>query len=144
MDLKRLKRFAKDKHDQLEQLLAWSQMMGLTGQDLVSLGGHIARSEARQKALANRAAVDALGCQPIGKDDNIEHHGRWKFRSGGNNYWFEHNGYGQIKVTNTRNKFYKIFRVDINDHELGRMHWRRRHYYATMLMVLDGAIVLDF
>ena len=143
MNLDRLKRFDKGKHDQLEQLIAWSQMMGLSGKDLVSLGGHIARSEARTQAVANQNAVDAMGCEPIGRDQSIEH--RWKLQSHGIVYWFEHNGYGDaVKIINTKTKVSKIFRFDLYGPELGRMHWRKRFFYAVMLAVLAEQIPLSF
>lgn len=143
MDLKRLKRFTKDKHDQLEQLIAWSQMMGLSGQDLVSLGGHIARSEARSQSVANRETVDAMGCEPIGNDRHIGD--RWKFKSHGVTYWFENVGYGhQAKVTNTKTKKSKTFTFELYAHELGRLHWRKRFFYAAMLAVQSGEIQLGF
>ena len=142
MDLTRLKRFDKDKHDQLEQLIAWSQMMGLSGTDLVSLGGHIARSEARQKALSNRSAVDALGCEPIGKDSRI--HDRWKFKSNGSTYWFEGDGCEHVRITNTSTKTRKLYAVDTWKCEVGKLHWRRRFFYAVMLSVIDHTILLNF
>jgi hypothetical protein len=143
MDLNRLKRFDKAKHDQLAGLLEWCQLMGLSGKDLVSLGGHIARSEARSQAVANRSAVDAMGCEPIGKDSSID--ARWKLQSHGVTYWFEIDGYGDhVKVINAKTKESRRLRFDLYGPELGRLHWRKRYFYAVMTAVRVGEIQLGF
>lgn len=141
VDLKRLKRFDKAKHEQLEGLLQWCQMMGLSGKDLVSLGGHIERSQARERAISNRRIVDGLGCEPVGKDRAIE--SRWKFKTNGVT-WRVDVDYSNAKFTNYATKTSKTFHVAMHDEELGKMHWRKRLYYATMLDVVNGRIKLDF
>lgn len=140
MDLKRLKRFDKDKLEQLEGLLQWVQLMGLTGKDLVSLGGHIDRIQSRETMLKNKAIVDGMGCRPIGNDRSMDD--RWKFKTATATYWFEEVGWSFVKVTNAKTRVHKKFQL--SDHDLGRMNWRKQVRYRAMLDVHAGKIVLDF
>jgi len=146
MDLSRLKRFDKDKHEQLEQLIAWSQLMGLTGKDLVSLGGHIARAQAREETERNISLVDSMGCEPIGKDGPAGMSARWKFTQDGVVWHCVDNGSyaGSVKITNTKTKVAKTFRP--GHHELGRISWHsgRGLRYRTMLDISEGKILLNF
>ena len=144
LNLSRLKRFDPDKHEQLIGLLQWCQLMGLTGKDLVSLGGHISRIQVAEQARTNVALVDGLECQPIGQDKTSNMDQRWKYRQG--DIWFhfqEQGGYGsRIKVTNTKTKMTKIFNPGY--YELGRKRWRTALRYRAMLDVVNGKILLDF
>ena len=144
MDLNRLKRFDKAKHEQLEQLIAWSQLMGLTGKDLVSLGGHIARAQEREEVDRNINLVDNMGCEPIGKDSAMDT--RWKFAQRGV-VWHcvDSGGYASsVRITNTKTKVTRTFRP--GHHALGRMGWHsgRGLRYRTMLDISEGKILLDF
>jgi hypothetical protein len=141
MDLKRLKRFDKDKLEQLEGLLQWCALLGLTGKDLISLGGHIDRIQAREVMLANMAIVDGMGCTPVGDDTNM--HRRWRFKHANGTYRFEEIGWYCVKITNTRTKVVKKFTVK-QDHDLGHMVSRKRLRYYTMLDVSNSTILLDF
>lgn len=141
MDLKRLKRFDPEKREQLEGFLQWVQLMGLTGKDLVSLGGHIDRMQAREVSIRNREIVDNMGCQPIGKSQDMID--RWKLVTPRGTYWFEENGWNsRVSITSLKTKIKKTF--NISDYELGRMHWRKHLRYRAMLDVHSGKILLDF
>lgn len=141
MDLKRLKRFDPAKLEQLEGLMQWCALLGLTGKDLISLGGHIDRMQAREGMLANKAIVDGMGCTPVGEDTNMNR--RWRYKTAMGNYRFEEIGWYCIKVTNTRTKVQKKFLVK-QDHDLGHMIRDKRLRYMAMLDVYNGTIVLDF
>ena len=141
MDLNRLKRFDKSKHDQLEQLIAWSTMMGLSGTDLVSLGGHIARAQAKEAAKRNVDLVDGLGCEPIGKDDSME--SRWKIKRGDVTYHFTKNGWRDVRVTNTSTKASVYHQA--GHYELGNLLGNLRRgttRYCAMLDYSEGKIKL--
>jgi hypothetical protein len=53
-DFLKLKRFSEDKHEQIEQLIVWCQMMGLTGRDLVSIGGKLDRMNSPTTKIRDR------------------------------------------------------------------------------------------
>ena len=142
VELKRLKRFDQNKHEQLEGLLQWCTLMGLTGKDLISLGGHIDRMQARNAAKANLDIVDGMGCQPVGQDKNMI--GRWKFKTAQATYRFEEtSGWYSVKITNTSTKAKKTVLVN-HTHDIGRMHYRKQLRYLTMLDVYHGKIQLNF
>lgn len=144
LNLTRLKRFDPTKHAQLEGLLQWVELMGLTGKDLISLGGHINRQQEAAEIRQNQAIVDGIGCQPIGKDkkDNMIY--RWKYQQGDTWFHFEDvGGYqGGVKITNTRTKVTKKFRP--TSYPLGRRSYRWALRYNTMLDIVKGKILLDF
>lgn len=141
MNLKRLKRFSQQQHDQLEQLLAWCQLMGLTGKDLVSLGGHIDRMQAAERKEKCKNIVNSFNIKPVGKDRAIEHrfsiktiHGQFRFSSDGFD-WVEVFSY----VTKDKRRYALPYYTDI-----GQMHWRKRWIHRALLAVHDGTIKLDF
>ena len=105
MDLNRLKRFDKAKHEQLEGLLQWCQLMGLTGKDLVSLGGHIDRFHRAEEAKKNRELAETIKFDPVGKND-MAMHSKWSYKgSDGTRYTFEDNSWQSVQVTNNKTKF---------------------------------------
>jgi hypothetical protein len=55
-EILKLKRFSEDKHEQIEQLIVWCQMMGLTGRDLVSIGGKLDRMNSPETKIRDRFA----------------------------------------------------------------------------------------
>ena len=140
MDLNRLKRFDINKHDQLEQLVSWCQLMGLTGKDLVSIGGHLDRVRVREEILSNRRIVESYNCRPIGnKDPDMDR--RWKIETVNGVYHFELDTY-RVKVINTTTKVAKTFSISYR-HNIGSMR-NKRYRYMTMLEVHTGKIILDF
>ena len=140
MDLTRLKRFDKDKHDQLEQLIAWSQMMGLSGRDLVSLGGHIDRAQQAAEAKSNRTLAETITFDPVGGDSDMSN--KWSYLTPDGRYTFQDARWGQVTVVSNKTKVRKNFRTEM--YQLGRMHWSRRDRLQCALNIINGRIVLDF
>ena len=140
MDLTRLKRFDKDKHDQLEQLIAWSQMMGLSGRDLVSLGGHIDRAQQAAEAKSNRSLAETIKFDAVGGDTEMSN--KWSYLTPDGRYTFQDARWGQITVVSNKTKVRKNFRTEV--YQLGRMHWGKRDRMQCALNIINGRIVLDF
>ena len=144
MDLSRLKRFDKAKHEQLEGLLQWCQLMGLSGRDLVSLGGHIDRLQVRSEIEQNRRIVESIHLDKVGKDIRPEE--RWTIKTASGRYLFELE-YGDYRdavyVTSYKTKLKKKFRL-YTHYNLGKMHWRKRKKYEVLLEYHHGRILLDF
>lgn len=143
MNLTRLKRFDSAKHEQLEQLIAWCQLLGLEGKDLVSLGGHLDRVKKREESTANRQVVNNMGCMPIGKkDDSMQ--SRWKYKTMDAVYHFDTLGrHGSVEVLNTATNVKKHLPYHMG-WEVGTMAWRTRTRYYVMLGVHAGEILLNF
>lgn len=140
--LERLKRFDTAKHEQLEGLLQWCQLMGLTGKDLVSLGGHIDRLQARQAVEQNLAICQGIQIDPVGKDNNTNT--RWSIKTSTGRYKFELGSYYEdITITSYATKVKKRYQAN-RIYELPRMDWRKRTKYQALLDYHYGIIQLDF
>ena len=137
MDLNRLKRFDKAKHDQLEQLISWCQLMGLTGRDLVSLGGHLDRAKKTEEAIANRTLAETIQFDQVG--DSTE---RWSYLTPTGRYTFQDTSWQRVTVTSNRTKVRKHFHLEY--YELGRIVWQKRNRMQWALNLIHGKIVLDF
>ena len=140
MKLERLKRFDKSKHEQLIGLLQWCELMGLNGRDLVSLGGHIDRLQAREAAEKNLAIAKGYKIDRIGRDDNTEQ--RFVLKTLNGRYRFDYYTYDQVVVQSYNTKIKKYFGLD--PFEIGRMGWRKAWVYRALLNVHSGKILLDF
>lgn len=140
MDLTRLKRFDKEKHDQLEQLVAWCQLMGLTGRDLVSLGGHIDRANRAAEAKSNLALAQTIKFDPVGGDKDMSN--KWSYKTTDGRYTFESSSWKQIYVVSNKTKVRKKFNLEY--YEIGRMGWQKRDRMQCALNLIHGRIVLDF
>lgn len=140
MDLNRLKRFDKDKHEQLEGLLQWCQLMGLTGKDLVSLGGHIDRAQRAEDTKKNRALADTVKFDAVGADKEMS--SRWSLKTVNGRYTFESASWSRVYVTSNKTKVRKSFNLEY--YELGRTSWRNRDRLNCALNIVNGKIVLDF
>jgi hypothetical protein len=141
MDLSRLKRFDKAKHEQLQGLLEWCQLMGLTGKDLVSLGGHIDRSQAAAEAKRNRSLADTIKFDVVGSDTEMS--SRWSFKTAeGVRYTFENASWKRVNVTSNKTKVRKVFHME--HYDLGRISWTRRDRLQCALNIINGNIVLNF
>jgi hypothetical protein len=136
VNLSRLKRFDEAKHEQLEGLLQWCALMGLSGKDLVSLGGHITRMEVAAQAKSNRKLAETITFDPMG-DLN-----KWSYLTPNGRYTFQDISWGRVSVTSNKTKVCKNFTVEI--YEFGRMHWRNREHLNCALNIINGKIVLDF
>lgn len=140
MDLTRLKRFDKAKHDQLEGLLEWCQLMGLTGKDLISLGGHIERSQQAAEAKSNRTLAETITFDTVGGDTEMSN--KWSYLTPDGRYTFQDARWGQVTVVSNKTKVRKNFRTEM--YQLGRMHWGKRDRLQCALNIINGRIVLDF
>lgn len=140
MDLSRLKRFDKNKHDQLEQLIVWCQMMGLEGKDLVSIGGHLDRAKKSAEAKQNRTLAATVQFDVVGKDTDMS--GRWSHKNLNGRYTFEESSWQRVTVSSNKTKVRKIFQLEY--YEIGRVSWRDRNRLQSALNMINGRIVLDF
>lgn len=143
VNLQRLKRFDPKKYDQLQGLLEWCALLGLTGKDLVSLGGHIDRLQTREEVTRNLAIVRGIKVQCVGGDIKPETRCVVKTDTGKYRLDFDGYGYGDlITVTSYSTKVKRSHKI--NQYDLGRMNWRKRNIYSALLDWHYGHLVLDF
>lgn len=55
-----LKRFPKDKHEQIAGLVQYATLMGLTGRDLVSIGGKMDRDHAKKERARRKEICESM------------------------------------------------------------------------------------
>lgn len=136
------KRFPEEKQDQIRSLVNYSTLMGLTGKDLISIGGKLNRIDQKREIMFNRNTVESMDIRPINKDKDCRT--RWAYRDGmGVLYHFEIAGYYRtVKVTNIQTK--KVGKVYVNDnYDFGRYSFKNNRELPTvMLNVFHGKIRL--
>jgi len=54
------RRFPDKKQEQVRQLVSWSRLLGLTGRDLVSIGGKLDRYEKQQELRRNKEIAKSM------------------------------------------------------------------------------------
>ena len=141
-----LKRFPKDKQAQVMQLVSWAEMLGLTGRDLVAIGGKIDRDIKAREREENRKICQTFECLHIGDDRGSQRLNlRFKLKVDKSSYRFERDGLYTVEVYSNRTKIKKNF--SLNEYELGRNDytyyspvWRQK----VLLNIYFGNIKLDF
>ena len=141
----KLKRFSAARQDQIEQLVAYAELLGLSGEDLVAIGGKIQRDRARVQRIANMEIVHGFECLPIGRDTVNEFSIRFKLKTINGAYNFENiDGWNYWEVTSLKTKMRKTHRVDLYNYELPKAHHYARSRNALLLDIAGGKFSLDF
>lgn len=140
MKLSRLKRFDPSKHQQLEEFIAWCQLMGLTGKDLISLGGHLDRLQQSAEVEHTKEIIKSYTLDKVGRDQQITD--RFTMLRVNGRFRFDNDGWDWVKVTNYKTK--KFQRFPLPSYNLGRLHWRKAWIYRAVLAVHHGQIQLNF
>ena len=144
------KRFSKDKQEQINQFVAYAQMMGLTGKDIRSIGDKLDRERKAVERKANMEIIKGFKCIAIGKD--AMHKGemlesmldnRFKLKTDSGVYKFnERYGIWEIynPVTQTGIKHRPSY-----DHEVGTSRfWSRACRWHLLLDIYFGKVSLNF
>lgn len=139
-----LNRFSKDKQEQLEQFVAYAQLMGLSGRDLVAIGGKIDREQAKQRKLANMEIVRSFECLPIGADTFHDLDQRFKLKTLHGAYNFADDGWNRWEVVSLKTKVKQVRYVDPYDYDLPKTNYRTRSRYAMLLEIAAGKFTLNF
>lgn len=137
------RRFPAEKQDQVRALVNYATLMGLTGKDLVSIGGKLDRLKAAQEKKARTVIVEELlkHCILFPKDKNEHNPSRFKYKDASGRIWvFTDVHYYHAKVTSDSGTT-KRFNLDTYDLGGGRSKW----YIKQALMNLhDGTVLLNF
>lgn len=144
------KRFPEEKQDQIRQLVGYATLMGLTGKDLVSIGGKLDRIKAARERASNLEIIKGFNCLPIGIDSKRRSQldscldERFKLKTANGTYNFQYN-YSSWQITSLSTKIQYSHRVDGYQYELGSsINWGRRSRYAVLLDIATGKLVLNF
>lgn len=134
------KRFPKEKQDQIRGLVNYATLMGVTGKDLVSIGGKLDRLKASQEIKRNKEILKSFTCLTIGNDGSIS--ARFKLEGRDGFYKFEEH-YSRYHVTSYKTKVTKMH--DPNYYDLGRnMSWNDRRRAYMLLDIANGVFNLNF
>jgi hypothetical protein len=138
------KRFPAEKQEQIRGLVNYTLLMGLTGKDLVSIGGKLERLNASRQYAHNKKIIAGMNPLPIGRD-KFSRTDRFKLKTLTGQYNFERKYSTEWRITSIRTKASKTITTDPYEYELGKRHsWDRRSYFSVLLDVHNGKLLLDF
>ena len=103
-DKRFMSRFEAGKGPQIEQLISYVTLLGLSGTDLIAVGGKIEREKVRQERIHNDEIIKTFKIEKIGNDIDIDYSGRFKIRTLTGNYNIESIGWGSCVAVNTKTK----------------------------------------
>ncbi len=143
-----LNRFPKEKHEQVRQIMGYIEMCGLTGRDLVSIGGWIDRQALRERYQHARSRVGDYVksgvIRPIGRDSESQIVNRFKFRTTNGDYNFMSKGFSATwNVTSQATKTMHTVRSTTRDWP-SHLNWARRDFYDLVLDISDGKVILNW
>lgn len=153
--MKFLKRFPESKHEQIKQLMSYIQLCGVTGKDLVSIGGHIDRTNRAENFKKIQSRINDFTFHPVGEHDrklakiNRWHwwNAKWAIITPTGRYVFDSDYWGYVfNVTNTKTKVRNTFTVTGNHSEdfTTSVPYIKKCAYEIMMDVADGHVVLNF
>lgn len=140
----KLKRFAEEKQDQIEQLISYANLLGLSGADLVSIGGKMTRDSKRDIVKTNMEIVRGFECLKIGGDWNIS--SRFKLKMPEGNYNIHNGGwsFNEWTIHSLKTKAKKTVVSYPDNYDLPRVNYQIKSRYALLLDIAAGKIKLDF
>ena len=144
-----LKRFPESKHEQILQIMTYIQMCGLSGRDLVSIGGWIDRQKISTEYRANKERIqgfiDQKTIRPIGRDHPDQMANRFKYRGTNGDYNFRYTGWSRKwDVTSMSTKITKSSPAISVRQWPSRLHWHTREFYDCVLDIADDSSWLNF
>lgn len=138
------KRFPPEKQATLRELISYTTLLGLTGKDLISIGGRLDRIKIRSEIVSNRAIVQGLNLNAIGKDTDFRT--RWSYTTDHGRYNFYEAGYHTVKISSVTSNVTHKFNFDRYQYNVGNSFPVKgsRFLAPVMLAVHYGDIKLDF
>lgn len=140
-DKRFMRRFEAGKEAQIEQLISYVTLLGLSGNDLIAVGGKLEREKLRQERIRNDEIVASYKLEKIGSDDYIDYHRRFKVRTLNGAYNFESESWNRCIITNPKTKVKKYFTYE-NRPVSAKGH--SRQVKQMVLALAYGDIKLDF
>lgn len=134
------KRFSDEKQDQVRALVNYATLMGLSGRDLVSIGGKLDRIAKKRLIDQNRSIVSNMGIRPIGKDSNCWD--RWAYEQSGSLYHFDNPTYYSVRIKNVSSGKTVKGSYQYHEYDFGR-HWsyRGNHYLPQIMLSVHSGIL---
>lgn len=140
-DKRFMSRFEAGKGPQIEQLISYVTLLGLSGTDLIAVGGKLERDKIRQEKIKNDEIINNFKIEKIGTDINVSYSRRFKVKTINGNYNIEHENWLSACVTNTKTREKRHFSY-VERPVTGKGYdWRVKH---MILAIVYGDIKLDF
>ena len=136
-----LKRFDQKQQAQVEQVIAFTRLMGLTGKDLVAIGGAIDRRERAEESKMRLAVANTITILPIRGNKSNK---RFKITNSTGNYYFEYIGWRTFDIRSFSGK-QKTVQTDIWENNLPKS--RNEVKMCTQNICYDiatGKLILDW
>ena len=139
------KRFPAEKQEQVRQLVAYAQLMGLDGKDLVSIGGKLDRIKASSEWKRNKSLVEStFTFLNVGRDfGEFYLNRRWRIKTVAGSFTFSESGWDMYRVKSNKTGAVRDHRVT-TDYSLGGGDYYKQRRYAVMLDVCNGLLPLNF
>jgi hypothetical protein len=139
------KRFPANKQEQVRQLVAYAQLMGLDGKDLVSIGGKLDRIKSSAEARRNKSLIESSFIfLNVGKDrGEYALNNRWRIQTVGGSYTFESGSWGTYRVKSNKTGAVRSHTAN-EEYCLGTGDYYKRRRYAMMLDIANGVFPLNF
>lgn len=145
------KRFPEEKQEQVRQLVSYCTLMGLTGKDLVSIGGKLARIDERREIqnLIQIAQDYEASTKPIGKNkaDQERNEGqRWTYTDSTGAKWdFTTQSFWSISIrSRTTGKIRNFYTMPHIRYGSRRGLKNKVWMYNALIALHLGEIVLNF
>ena len=149
--MKFLARFPESKHEQIKQLMGYIQLCGVTGRDLVSIGGYIDRERKKETSKNNLARIADLDIQLIGADKKSARREWWQQRwrvvtANGEKYDFVDDSWHHYRVYSHNTKASRS--ASPSNHYAhdwpNTWRWNKISAHEMMMDVVDGRFPLNF
>jgi len=147
------KRFSKEKQEQVRGLVQYATLMGLSGKDLISIGGKLDRLKEQAERSRNIKIVEGYTLIPIGADAKLpkdrqqrQFNYRFKLKYPHGTYNFEYDG-GGWRVTSLATKTVKHHSVNYwaDNYALPRsFSYDKRRRCVMLLDLHNGKFQLNF
>lgn len=147
------KRFPAEKQEQVRGLVQYATLMGLTGKDLVSIGGKLDRLKESAERARNVEIVESFDCLLIGTDAKLPKHRqryateeRFKLKYPHGAYNFKYDG-PDWKIHSLKTGVIKSHRISYysDDYALPKSYsWGKRRVCCMLLDIYNGKFTCNF
>ena len=147
------RRFSKEKQEQVRGLVQYATLMGLSGKDLISIGGKLDRLKEQEQRKRNVEIVESFECLPIGADAKLTGNslkyalnGRFKLKYPHGAYNFTYEG-PDWRIHSLKTGVTKTHRCSYysDDYALPKsFNWDKRRRYCMLLDIYHGKFNCNF
>lgn len=145
------RRFSLDKQEQIRQLVAYTTLMGLTGKDLVSIGGKLSRLEDKNEAMRQIEIAKSYESSivPVGKtaSERKKNEGySWVYTDGNGLRWkFDTNSMWSMNIRSmSTGKTKHVYLNRSLPAGVRRLCKGKMYMYNALIALHQGEFILNF